>query len=102
MKLLTYLWNYFQLSRDLYSLHKLYENNISFNTDQGCILIDSIKTRVEFCGSICIKFCQWLLPILDTIYIKDNENPYWFVSLEGLYEDCPIHSIEYSKEVFLP
>jgi len=35
------------------------------------------------------------------MYIKDNEKPYWFVSLESLYENCPIHSIEYSKEIFL-
>ena len=69
MRLLTTLWNYCKLSYNLHDLYTLYTHNQSLDTDRGYILIDTIKRNVEDSGSICIKFCQWLIPILDNIYI---------------------------------
>ena len=100
MRLLTNLWNYCKLSYHLHDLYTLYTHNQSLDSDRGYILIDTIKRNVEESGSICIKFCQWLIPILDNIYIKGDKKPYWFRSLESLYENCPLHSQEYSKQVY--
>ena len=100
MRLLTNLWNYCKLSYHLHDLYTLYTHNQSLDSDRGYILIDTIKRNVEESGSICIKFCQWLIPILDNIYIKGDKKPYWFRSLESLYENCPLHSQEYSKRVY--
>ena len=100
MRLLTSLWNYCKLSYNVYKLYTLYSYNQSLDTDRGYILIDTFKRNVEQSGSICIKFCQWLIPILDNIYIKGDKKPYWFRSLETLYENCPIHSQGYSKRVY--
>jgi len=100
MRLLTNVWNYCKLSYHLHDLYTLYTHNQSLDSDRGYILIDTIKRNVEESGSICIKFCQWLIPILDNIYIKGDKKPYWFRSLESLYENCPIHSQEYSKRVY--
>ena len=100
MNTITQLWNYSKLSYNLYSLYSEYSNNNSIDTDNSNALIDIIHRNVLQCGAICIKFAQWILPILDNIYIKDEDKPYWFVSLENLYENCPIHSTEYSKQIY--
>ena len=99
MNICTQLWGYSKLGCKLHSLYNEYKNHETIDTDRGHLLIDSIQTNIIECGAICIKFCQWLLPILDNIYIKE-EKPYWFESLENLYENCPIHDQEYSKEVY--
>lgn len=100
MNTISQLWNYSKLSYNLYSLYSEYRNNNSIDTDKSNALIDAIHRNVLQCGAICIKFAQWLLPILDNIYIEGEEKPYWFVSLEDLYENCPIHSIDYSKQIY--
>jgi len=99
MNICTQLGGYSKLGYKLHSLYNEYTNHETIDTDRGHLLIDSIQTNIIECGAICIKFCQWLLPILDNIYIKE-EKPYWFESLENLYENCPIHDQEYSKEVY--
>ena len=100
MNIISQFWNYSKLSYNLYSLYSEYNKNKSIDTDKSNILIDSIHRNVLQCGAICIKFAQWLLPILDNIYIDGEDKPYWFVSLEDLYENCPIHSTEYSKQIY--
>ena len=100
MNTITQLWKYSKLSYNLYSLYSEYDKHKTIDTDKSNTLIDSIHRNVLQCGAICIKFAQWLLPILDNIYIEEDDKPYWFISLENLYEDCPIHSTEYSKQIY--
>jgi hypothetical protein len=94
------LWNYSKLARHAYALHREYELKGTVQTPESERLIDVLHEDVLQCGAICIKFAQWLLPILDNIYIKDKDKPYWFTSLEDLYENCPTHSDEYTKQTF--
>jgi len=100
MNIIRQLWNYSKLGYRLHSLHTEYYYHNTIDTAKCHRLIDIIHKDLIQCGSICIKFAQWLLPILDNIYIKTDDKPYWFISLEELYENCPIHSPEYSKEVY--
>jgi predicted unusual protein kinase regulating ubiquinone biosynthesis (AarF/ABC1/UbiB family) len=100
MNVIKQLWNYSKLGYQLNSLHFEYNINNTIDTIECHRLIDNIHKQVITCGAICIKFAQWLLPILDNIYIKDEDKPYWFISLEELYESCPIHSTEYTKQIY--
>lgn len=100
MNILSQLWGYCKLYYKLNLLYNEYVRNGNVNTENGNRLIGLIHTDILNNGSICIKFCQWLLPILDNIYVKDNEKPPWFISLENLYENCPIHSLDYTKQIF--
>lgn len=100
MNIIRQLWNYCKLGYQLNSLHREYKIQNSIDTQNCHLLIDDIHKQILNCGAICIKFAQWLLPILDNIYIEEKDKPYWFTSLEELYENCPIHSTEYSKEVY--
>ena len=101
MNIIRQLWNYGKLAYQLNSLHKEYSRYGSIDTQSCHQLIDKIHKQILNCGAICIKFAQWLLPILDNIYIEEKDKPYWFTSLEELYENCPIHSTEYSKEIYM-
>jgi len=100
MNIMSQLWNYSKLSYHLYSLSVEYSKHASVNTEESYRLIDIIQTDVIQCGAICIKFVQWLIPILDNTYIEGDDKPHWFISLENLYENCPIHSNEFSKEIY--
>ena len=100
MNVLKQLWNYGKLGYQLNSLHSQYTIHNSIDTDECHALIDRIHKQILVCGAICIKFAQWLLPILDNIYIEESSKPYWFTSLEELYENCPIHSTEHSKQIY--
>ena len=100
MNVLKQLWNYGKLGYQLNSLHSQYTVRNSIDTVECHALIDSIHKQILVCGAICIKFAQWLLPILDNIYIEESSKPYWFTSLEELYENCPIHSTEHSKQIY--
>ena len=100
MNVLKQLWNYGKLGYQLNSLHLQYTVHNSIDTLECHALIDRIHKQILVCGAICIKFAQWLLPILDNIYIEESSKPYWFTSLEELYENCPIHSTEHSKQIY--
>jgi len=58
--------------------------------------VQQIIPCIKQCGCICIKFCQWLTPILDSLYNEIDKEPYWLRTLERLYEDCPDHSLRYT------
>ena len=52
-----------------------------------------------------IKFCQWITPKLELIYLDENriindKKPQWLRNLENFYENCENHSIEYTKSEY--
>ena len=66
------------------------------------IVFDVILNTIKKSGPILIKFIQWTLPKIESIYNidkykKENE---WFYKLEELYEDCDFHSIQYTKNIY--
>ena len=101
MKLITYIWNYGRLIYDIYSLYSLYERRGDIDSEEALGLLDEINTRINDSGTICIKFTQWLIPILEAMYIhSDVSKPYWLTKLETLYEKCPIHSHQYTVSLY--
>ena len=69
---------------------------------QSDIVFDIILNTIKKSGPIIIKFIQWTLPKIESIYnidklSKENE---WFYKLEELYEDCDFHSIQYTKNTY--
>jgi len=66
------------------------------------IIEDIIIKNIKECGCIAIKFTQWILPKIESIYEVDftNNNFTWFKKLETLYDDCNEHSFEYTKYLY--
>ena len=82
-------WNYLRLCKQLTTFHKL---SLSRNIEETDIneFVQQIIPNVKHCGCVCIKFCQWVTPILDSLHNEVDKEPYWLKTLERLYEDCPI------------
>ena len=92
-----YLYNYSQLLYRLYN----YSQYFSIHQNHNLILLNNIIESVKKCGSVMIKFCQWITPKLELIYIEENNiinknknKPPWLQSLESLYENCDYHDIQ--------
>ena len=90
MNICSQIWNYTKLVYFLTKLSNSYNLHKDINHEDCLTLIDTVKSQILVCGAICIKFAQWMLPIIENIYIN-QENPPWFQKLETLYDDCPIH-----------
>lgn len=84
----------------IYRLYKydeyLKENNNEDNENKIDVIIDNIQS----CGCVMIKFTQWLLPIIESIYFSNTENPIWFQKLEKFYENCNNNDIAYVKQKY--
>ena len=63
-----YLYNYSQLIYRLYN----YSQYFSIHQNHNLILLNNIIESVKKCGSVMIKFCQWITPKLELIYIEEN------------------------------
>ena len=101
MKLCQYVWDYVSLTKQLYNLYNSYQVNQDLETDEIHSMIDDITTKITDCGSVWIKFAQWATPILELMYAKEVEvKPYWLQKLELFYENCPVHDIHYTKEIY--
>ena len=66
-------------------------------------LLEIITNKITKCGSVMIKFTQWVTPKLELIYFE-NENeenkPHWLTTLERYYENCENHDLEYTKSEY--
>ena len=91
--LLNSIYNYGKLFVHLYQIKKELPT-VSIKN------IDILFNRINHCGAVCIKFSQWLLPIIDNYYIKDDEKPRWFSHFEKIYDKCLTHSDEYTKQIY--
>ena len=82
---------YIQLSYWLYQNYTYYNQTHDFNESY----LDQLCNSITRCGSVCIKFTQWITPILELTYVeendlftKDREKPLWLTKLESFYENC--------------
>ena len=100
---LTSFYNYTQLILSVRNYINIYERT----SDHNIVLLDDIIQRVSLCGSVAIKFCQWITPKLELIHTEENElfnkdriKPLWLRKLETFYENCENHSIEYTFQEY--
>ena len=93
--------SYTKLCNRLYSYYKFFLNNQEHNLE----ILNDIISSINECGSVMIKFCQWITPKLELIYLDENEilndkKPQWLMNLEKFYENCDNHSLEYTKSEY--
>jgi len=86
-----------------------YINTFNETKQHNIILLDTIIERINKCGSVAIKFCQWITPKLEIMHLEEDDiinedKPIWLNKLESFYENCDDHSIQYTlshyKETF--
>ena len=101
----SYFYRHLRLIYSVNQYIYLYKGNGAHDI----VLLDTIIERIKSCGSVAIKFCQWITPKLEIMYLDEeniitNEKPLWLSKLEDFYENCDEHAIQYTfehyKEVF--
>ena len=60
------------------------------------ILVKRIISNIKDSGAIAIKLGQWSIPKLELTY----ENKVWLNDCEELYDNCNVHSIEHTKDLY--
>ena len=49
-------------------------------------------------GCFAIKFIQWIISRYKMMY-EDDEMPQWIHLFNNFYENCPIHTFDYTKKI---
>lgn len=93
------LWNYGWLAHYIIQFYQLSRRK-DINENDINLFIHNLIPSIEKCGCVCTKFAQWITPILDNLYNKIDEEPYWFKKLERFYENCQDHSLEYTIDIY--
>jgi len=93
--------NYVKLG---YRLRKYY-NHYHARQEHSMTILDSVINSVNECGAVAIKFCQWVTPKLELIYLDSDEiinddKPTWLLRLESFYDNCDNHELEYTKKEY--
>lgn len=101
---MSFLNKIFLYGKLLFSLNSYYKYYIE-NNKYDSILLDNVLKNVSNCGAVMIKFCQWITPKLELIYLESNDitkgsKPEWLTKMEQFYENCEEHDIEYTKEEY--
>ena len=97
------LYYYSNLS---YNVYQYYQSYIQHNK-HDIILLDKLIKYIHLCGSVMSKFCQWITPLLEIMYIEENDllhknrkKPLWLQKLEIFYEHCYEHDIQYTYDEY--
>jgi tRNA A-37 threonylcarbamoyl transferase component Bud32 len=92
-------WNYLRLGYTMYRCYGDWRERENFSNGN----IESLIKRIHKCGSVAIKFVQWIKPLLELIviderefYEAETEIPWWLRKLDVFYEECHEHSVDYT------
>jgi len=103
MSILYKLWNYMVLGYQGISYYKDYCDT----KEHDVAKIEPILETIFRCGPVCIKFCQWMVPHLEIMYIDEHklydlnyEKPAWIRMFKKVFEECPEHSLRYTHEEY--
>jgi len=99
----SYAWNYTILFTCLQRCYHEYQgNNIQLSE-----LVDILIPKIANCGSVAIKFCQWIAPKMELLFLDEKqlyeatyEKPRWLKKMEVFLEDCPEHPLSYTLQQY--
>ena len=98
---ITYFYRY---SRLIYSIYN-YINSYQENNSHNILLLEGVIGNIKSCGSVAIKFCQWVTPKLEIMHLEENDildgnKPLWLKKLEDFYENCDNHDLKYTLKTY--
>lgn len=87
------IYNYYKISNIVNILYNGYLENNTIDELNIIKLYDTVRRS----GCVCVKFFQWILPIIE---VNLKEIPGWFKILEKIYDNCIIHDKEHTLKIF--
>lgn len=112
------LWKQFSKIHDLFitGIHTTPDNNsgdgnINEKFQKVIPELETFKNMVFDCGSIYIKFLQWYISKIKSNIVSNinPDDPHYNESLfqrefinyfQDIFENCPFHSLEHTREIF--
>ena len=91
--MMTTFYNYYKISSLVQDIYNSYFTDKSVDELSIIKLYDLVRNS----GCVCIKFFQWILPLLE---INLKESPPWFKILERIYDNCNTHDKDYTLKIF--
>ena len=101
MSFCSKLYSYFRLCLNVKNYYTMYLETKQHDLE----LLQYVTDSISECGAITIKFCQWITPKLELIYLDGNDilnenKPNWLLYLEKYYDKCPNHDLNFTKEEY--
>ena len=98
---ITYFYRYTRLVYSIYN----YINNYNLNNSHNILSLDRVIKDIKSCGSVAIKFSQWVTPKLEIMYLDENDildniKPLWLKKLEEFYENCENHDLSHTLNTY--
>ena len=100
--LINSLWNYTCLFKKLYANYSslINKNKDEIEDTEINKMVQELIPYIDRCGCVCIKFTQWLTPMLEMVFNPTNKHPYWLRIREKYYENCVDHSLNYTLSLY--
>ena len=64
-------------------------------------LASLLNFSIKLNGCVIIKMIQWINTNLELFLINSNTNDFLIQLFTQYYENCPIHDLKYTKDLFL-
>ena len=98
---ITYFYRY---SRLIYSIYN-YIHSYQVNNSHNILLLEGVIRNIKYCGSVAIKFTQWVTPKLEIMHLEENDilddnKPLWLKKLEDFYENCETHDLKHTLKTY--
>jgi predicted unusual protein kinase regulating ubiquinone biosynthesis (AarF/ABC1/UbiB family) len=98
--MINFIRYFYQYTRLIYKVYN-YINNYNTNNSHNILLLDDLIKTIRSCGSVAIKFSQWITPKLEIIHLEnddilDESKPLWLKKLEDFYENCENHDLNHT------
>jgi len=102
--MINFITYFYQYTRLIYSIHN-YINYYNMNNSHNILSLDYVIGNIKSCGSVAIKFCQWIIPKLEIMHLEENDildgnKPLWLKKLEDFYENCEDHDLQYTLKTY--
>lgn len=96
--MISFIRNLYYYSRLIFLLRKLNSNNFIITEE----FIDTIIYFIQKCGCVTTKLCQWICTKLELLIEEEGLTQYehFLEKLEIFYENCPIHSLQYTHQEY--
>lgn len=97
MKILEYAKQILLFNKLLFTISCVVGYKKLYNEDSE-YLMDTLYHDTMNNGAVVLKLAQWIITRYNIIY--ESDKPKWLLKFNDIYENCDVHDISYTKELF--
>jgi predicted unusual protein kinase regulating ubiquinone biosynthesis (AarF/ABC1/UbiB family) len=97
MKLFEYAKQIFLFNKLICTLTCALGYRKLYNEDSDYIM-DTLYHDTMNNGAVVLKLAQWIITRYNIMY--ESDKPKWLIKFNNIYENCDVHDIDYTRELF--